>query len=85
MYFFGVVVERQRAAVLDHIGFLALRLRRLWQCKQGDEQRGYHRSHVLEYISFHFLVCPPMTPLSCFGERLIGGWGVRVINLVYII
>ena len=26
-----------------------------------------------------------MTPLSCFGERLIGGWGVRVINLVYII
>ena len=26
-----------------------------------------------------------MTPLSCFGERLIGGWGVRVINLVYLV
>ena len=42
----GVVVERQRAAVLDHISFLALRQRRLWQGKQGDEQGGYRRCHV---------------------------------------
>ena len=51
-----VMVEGRRRA----------RLRRLWQCKQGDEQRGYHRSHVLEYISFHFLVCPPHDPFVLF-------------------
>ena len=47
----GVVVEGQRAAVLYHIGFLALRLRRLWHCKQGDEQCCYRRCHAFEYIS----------------------------------